>query len=149
MNNATRASVSLAAGVLFGFGLSIAQMIDPAKVINFLDIAGSWDPSLAFVMIGALCVNILANRFILRQDKPLFNSHFQLPGRADLDGKLIAGACVFGIGWGMAGYCPGPLLTSISFVNEHILTVLAGYIIGTWITKRFMHKKIFTFRASV
>jgi uncharacterized protein len=132
---------SLVTGTLFGLGLSVSQMIDPAKVVNFLDITGTWDPSLAFVMIGALVVNIVFFRFSSKRKMPVLSGHvFHLPAKKDLDKRLIGGAVLFGAGWGIAGYCPGPLLASLSFVDTHtkdlsIVYMLLAYVIGTVATK--------------
>ena len=103
------------AGLLFGAGLAISQMINPAKVLAFLDLAGAWDPSLAFVMLGAVVVTALGYRFVLRQPKPLLDDKFSLPTRTDVDGRLVIGAAIFGIGGGPGGDCPGPAIASIGF----------------------------------
>lgn len=135
MKSISKSFIALFSGVLFGLGLSVAQMIDPAKVLAFLDLFGNWDPSLAFVMAGALGVNFLANYFIFKRSRPVLTDIFRVPGKKDLDSKLIMGSCLFGIGWGLAGYCPGPLLTSLSFANGAVLTVVVSYLMGTWVTK--------------
>ena len=128
--------IALFTGTLFGLGLSISQMIDPAKVINFLDITGTWDPSLALVMIGALAVNIVAYYFTKRRETPLIgDENFHVPAKKQLDKRLISGAALFGMGWGIAGYCPGPAITSLSFVDSSILYLMVAYIAGTWGTK--------------
>ena len=111
---------ALIAGLLFGLGLAISQMTNPAKVLNFLDITGTWDPTLAFVMGGAVLVTLISFRFILKQDRPLFEGQFHLPTRSDIDGRLLGGAALFGIGWGLAGYCPGPGIAAL------VMFVLAG-----------------------
>ncbi len=141
MKQASRNLVAVLAGVLFGLGLSVSQMIDPAKVINFLDLFGNWDPSLAFVMGGALAVNLVATRFILRRPRPVFDSTFRLPTKKDLDVKLISGALLFGVGWGLAGYCPGPMMSSLSFADGTILIVVASYLTGTFLTKWFLKQQ--------
>ena len=110
-----RILASLLAGLLFGAGLAISQMINPAKVLAFLDITGAWDPSLAFVMLGAVVVTALGYRFVLRQPKPLLDDSFSVPTRTDVDGRLVIGAAIFGVGWGLGGYCPGPAIASIGF----------------------------------
>ncbi|MBU2862830.1 YeeE/YedE family protein [Reinekea marina] len=135
MNNFKSLSVALIAGVLFGFGLSVAQMIDPAKVIGFLNIFGAWDPSLAFVMGGGLLVNIILTPLILKRSKPVFAELFRVPAKSEIDAKIIGGGILFGIGWGLAGYCPGPILTSISFINTDILVVVVSYVVGTFAAK--------------
>lgn len=131
---------SLFAGILFGFGLSVAQMIDPAKVVGFLDLFGQWDPSLAFVMGGGLLVNAIATPFIFKQKKPAFAEYFQVPTRSDIDPRLIIGGGIFGIGWGLAGYCPGPMLTSLSFANADIVTIVVAYLAGTFATKWVLNR---------
>lgn len=126
---------ALAAGTLFGLGLAVAQMVDPAKVINFLDVFGTWDPSLAFVMGGGLLVNAIATPFIMRRKTPLLAEFFRTPTKHQVDKRLIVGGVIFGAGWGLAGYCPGPMLTSLSFANSDILTVVAAYVVGTLIAR--------------
>lgn len=126
---------ALAAGTLFGLGLSVAQMIDPAKVINFLDFFGTWDPSLAFVMGGGLVVNAIATPLIMRRKTPMLAEFFRTPTKHQIDTRLILGGVLFGAGWGIAGYCPGPMLTSLSFANSDILTVVAAYVVGTLIAR--------------
>lgn len=140
MNNLPRLLAALAAGTLFGFGLSVAQMIDPAKVVNFLDLFGTWDPSLAFVMGGGLLVNAIATPLILKQQKPLFTEFFQVPTRTDIDVRLVGGGVLFGVGWGLAGYCPGPMLTSLSFANMDIVTIVAAYLVGTFATRWVLNR---------
>lgn len=135
MQNAYRLVVALLAGTLFGFGLSVAQMIDPAKVVNFLDIFGTWDPSLAFVMGGGLIVNAIATPLILGRRTPVFADYFRLPTKTGIDRRLIIGGVVFGVGWGIAGYCPGPMLTSLSFADASIVTIVMSYIVGTFVAK--------------
>lgn len=105
---------AFASGALFAAGLGISGMTLPQKVIGFLDITGSWDPSLAFVMIGAIGLNLILFRFILRRVGPVFGNVFQLPTRKDIDPRLVAGAALFGAGWGLGGYCPGPGLVSLA-----------------------------------
>jgi uncharacterized membrane protein YedE/YeeE len=113
-------------GVLFALGLIISAMVNPAKVIGFLDLFGDWDPSLALVMAGGLAVTTPAFRLILKRDKPLLDSSFSLPTRKDIDPRLIGGAVLFGIGWGIAGLCPGPAITSlVTFDGSIWLFVLA------------------------
>lgn len=106
--------VALAAGALFSVGLALAGMTQPAKVVAFLDVAGSWDPSLALVMIGAIAIYAVAHRLAQRRSKPLLSARFELPTRRDIDPKLVLGAALFGVGWGLSGYCPGPALTSLA-----------------------------------
>lgn len=135
MKNIQGLLVALISGLLFGFGLSVAQMIDPAKVIGFLNIFGTWDPSLAFVMGAGLLVNIIATPLILKRSKPIFGELFRVPAKTDIDAKIIGGGVLFGIGWGLAGYCPGPILASVGFASNELLIVLVSYAVGTFLTK--------------
>ena len=98
-----RELVAALAGVVFGVGLGISRMVDPAKVLGFLDIAGAWDPSLAFVMGGGVGVTMLANRYILKRRQPILAAAFRMPGVEDIDRRLIGGSALFGIGWGLVG----------------------------------------------
>ena len=105
---------ALLCGVIFGAGLGLGGMTNPAKVLAFLDVAGAWDPTLAFVMGGALAVNAAGYAAIRRRARPLFAQTFALPTRADLDAPLLGGAALFGVGWGVVGLCPGPALASLA-----------------------------------
>lgn len=102
------------AGLIFALGLGLGGMTDPSKVVNFLDVAGAWDPSLAFVMVGAMGTYALARRLIMRRERPLCAPSFPALGKPRIDGRLLTGAALFGIGWGLAGYCPGPAFTSLA-----------------------------------
>lgn len=108
-----RLALHLVLGLVFGLGLVLSGMANPAKVLNFLDLAGTWDPSLAFVMAGAIGVGLPAFRWIERRPTPLLEARFDLPPRWPADAKLIVGAAVFGVGWGLAGLCPGPALVAL------------------------------------
>ncbi len=99
-------------GVLFAIGLGISGMTLPTKVIGFLDLFGDWDPSLALVMVGAIGVNALAVALVKKRDRPVFGASFRWPTRHDIDGRLIGGAVLFGVGWGLGGFCPGPGVVS-------------------------------------
>ncbi|MCJ8314797.1 MAG: YeeE/YedE family protein [Saccharospirillaceae bacterium] len=128
--------IVLVSGILFGLGLSYGQMIDPNKVINFLDITGTWDPSLAFVMGGALVVNIVAFHFTSKRKRPLIAGEtFRKPSKQDIDKPLLIGAALFGIGWGIAGYCPGPMFASVSFAGSSVWLIIVAYSVGTLVTK--------------
>ena len=116
-------------GVVFGVGISISGMANPAKVLNFFDVAGTWDPSLAFVMGGALIVTFLGYRFVLRNPAPMMSPSFQMPTRRDLDLPLIGGSAFFGIGWGISGFCPGGALPAIGTGNIDVL-IFVGALIG-------------------
>jgi uncharacterized protein len=117
-------------GLLFGLGLTVSGMINPAKVIGFLDLAGAWDPSLALVMAAGLAVTVPSFHFILKQKRPLFEAKFFLPGKSDIDIKLILGAVLFGIGWGLAGLCPGPAMVGITSLDSSVLSFVAAMLAG-------------------
>lgn len=117
-------------GLLFGLGLTISGMINPTKVIGFLDVTGNWDPSLALVMASGLAVTVPGFHFILKQKRPLFEEKFFLPGKADIDLRLIGGAVLFGIGWGLAGLCPGPALAGIASLDSSVLSFVAAMLAG-------------------
>lgn len=123
--------VGLLAGALFGFGLAIAQMTNPAKILHFLDFYGAWDPTLALVLAGAVLVTGISFRFILKRPKPILESQFHLPSSRAIDTRLVAGAAIFGIGWGLGGYCPGPGVAAIAGGLWAPLVFVAGLILGT------------------
>ena len=120
----------LVSGALFGAGLTIGGMTDPARVRGFLDLFGDWDPTLAFVMGGALIVMAVAWQVRKRMSRPLFGNRFSLPDRSDLDPPLIAGAALFGIGWGLAGLCPGPALASLALAPLSVLPFVFAMLAG-------------------
>ena len=126
---------SLVCGVIFGLGLAISGMINPAKVVGFLDITGAWDPSLALVMGGAVVVTAIAFRFVLKRPNPVLAEKFQLPTRRDIDKHLLAGAALFGVGWAAGGLCPGPALSSLAFFDIRIVVFVAALLIGSFIAK--------------
>jgi len=130
-----RTLVALVAGLLFGAGLLISGMIQPAKVLNFLDLAGAWDPSLALVMAAALVVTFAGYRLALGRERPLYDTQFHLPPARAIDGRLLTGAAVFGIGWGLGGYCPGPALAAVGGLAEGTLSFLAALLVGTAATR--------------
>ena len=121
---------SAVAGAVFAVGLGISGMTNPAKVVGFLDVAGAWDASLAFVMMGAIAVHFVAYRLIRRRTAPLLDSTFHLPTRRDIDGRLVAGAALFGIGWGLGGFCPGPALVTAAGGEGTALLFVLGMTIG-------------------
>jgi uncharacterized protein len=124
--------INLVIGLLFGVGLVISGMSDPAKVLNFLDVFGTWDPSLAFVMGGAVIVAFIGYRFVLKRDKPLLADRFHLPTRTDIDSRILIGPAIFGIGWGLGGFCPGPALTALSLGAIGTLAFVPAMLIGMW-----------------
>ena len=117
-------------GLVFGTGIAVSGMINPAKVLNFFDIAGSWDPSLAFVMGGALITTFAGYRLILRRPSPVLAPVFQLPAARRIDARLIGGAAVFGIGWGIAGFCPGGALPALGTGAWQAFVFVAALIAG-------------------
>jgi uncharacterized membrane protein YedE/YeeE len=122
--------VAFASGALFAAGLAISGMTHPSKVLGFLDFGGDWDPSLAFVMAGAIAVHFVAMRWASGASAPLFADRFQIPPRRDVDASLVAGAAMFGVGWGLAGYCPGPAVTSVGALSPITLTFVASMLAG-------------------
>lgn len=125
-----RTLAALLAGLLFGLGLTLSGMLDPARVLGFLDVAGAWDPTLAAVLAGAVGVTLAATPLVLRCRSPLFDPSFKLPTRRDIDAPLLLGSALFGVGWGLAGFCPGPALAAVSVVPTKaglfVLAMLAG-----------------------
>lgn len=120
----------IASGLLFGFGLDLARMTDPGRVLGFLDVAGRWDPTLLFVMIGALVVAVPGFAILRRRGTTWFAGRLQLPTRQDLDARLLAGAALFGVGWGLAGYCPGPGIAALSHAAADPAWFVAGMLLG-------------------
>lgn len=120
-------------GLLFGLGLIVSGMSNPAKVLNFLDVLGQWDPSLAFVMGGAVATTLVGYPFVQRRKRPLLGQRFELPTRQDIDQSLVSGAVLFGVGWGIGGYCPGPAWTSLSGFVPGSLVFIACMLIGMWV----------------
>ncbi len=120
----------LVAGILFGLGLGLAGMTDPAIVLGFLDVAGDWNPALAFVMGGALAVTFAGYRLVLRRPRPLWAQRFHLPTATAIDARLLGGAALFGIGWGLAGWCPGPAIASLGGASGPLLAFLAAMLAG-------------------
>ncbi|MEQ1753669.1 MAG: YeeE/YedE family protein [Micropepsaceae bacterium] len=130
--NVSRIASSLAAGLVFGVGLTVSGMLNPAKIMNFLDVAGTWDPSLAFVMGAAVIVTVIGYRLSMLDPKPLFETKFFVPGATDLDARLIVGAAIFGIGWGLGGFCPGPAISALSIGAGGTYAFVAAMIAGMW-----------------
>ena len=122
--------IALLAGLVFGIGLIIAGMTDPSKVIGFLDIAGGWNPSLAFVMMGGIAVAALAFRFGTAKTQSFFGGAFRLPSAIQIDWRLVIGGLTFGVGWGLAGYCPGPALASIAVGGSKPLVFTLAMLAG-------------------
>ena len=129
--------ISLISGIIFGVGLTVSQMIDPAKVLGFLNIFGAWDPSLAFVMIGALIVSSPFFHLFKNNDKPVFADSFSYSNNKELNKKLIIGSSLFGAGWGLAGLCPGPAIASLALLNPSslifVITMFVGFYISNYL----------------
>lgn len=137
MNESTqRIAAGFAAGLLFGLGLVVSGMSDPAKVMNFLDLFGTWDPSLAFVMGGAVVVTFVGYRLVLARPRPLFDTAFHVPTTKDVDATLLTGAAIFGIGWGLAGFCPGPAFTALPLLAPGTLVFVPAMLIGMAAARR-------------
>jgi len=132
--------LALIAGLLFGLGLCVSDMASPGKVLNFLDVAGNWDPSLMLVMGGALGVTMVAFRLILKRQAPLFSADFKLPDGSNVDKRLLLGATLFGVGWGLIGYCPGPVITALGFGLTYpvfaFVAMVAGFMVHRLIFER-------------
>jgi uncharacterized protein len=126
---------AFAIGLIFGLGITISGMINPAKVLNFFDIAGTWDPSLAFVMAGALGVAIPGYRLVFRRPAPALAPHFHLPDTRIIDRRLVLGSAAFGIGWGIAGFCPGGALPALGTGDPSVFLFIAALIGGLLIAR--------------
>ena len=128
---------ALGAGVIFGAGLALAGMLNPAKVVGFLDIFGMWDPSLGLVMAGGILVNATGHYFVMKRHRPMFDTRFELPTSNNIDRPLLIGSAIFGIGWGLAGYCPGPVVASLLLqpadMMSFLVTLIAGAFAGRWL----------------
>jgi hypothetical protein len=130
--------IALAAGLLFGLGLSLGGMTRPAVVLGFLDVFGAWDPRLVFVMAGAVLTTAIGYRLVRRRSRPLLAERFQWPTSRRIDTRLAGGAALFGIGWGIAGYCPGPALASLSAGMPALLVLVACMVAGWWLAARLL-----------
>ena len=130
-----RLIVSYIIGLIFGIGISISGMANPAKVLNFFDVAGTWDPSLIFVMGGALITTLIGYRFVLRRPAPTLEETFKLPTRNDLDLPLIGGSALFGIGWGIAGFCPGGALPALGTGRSEVIIFIVALVAGVFAAK--------------
>lgn len=128
-----RGLIALASGLLFGFGLLISGMANPAKVLGFLDLAGAWDPSLALVMAGAIAVAFVPMQWIQRSGTTLRGEQAQLPTSRTIDRRLVLGSVLFGAGWGVAGFCPGPALVAASALIPQALLLVAAMLLGMWL----------------
>lgn len=122
--------ISFVAALIFGLGLGLSGMTLPSKVLGFLDVAGNWDPSLMAVMAGAILVHAVSYRLIIKRPSPVLAGSFQVPTRRDIDWKLVVGAAIFGLGWGLGGICPGPALVDLMTFKTPILFFVGSMILG-------------------
>ena len=127
-----RQVAAVVAGLVFGLGLWISGMTDPGKVLGFLDVAGVWDPTLMFVLGGAAGVAVIAFQFMSVRDRPLLERRFDTPRLHRIDRDLVLGSALFGIGWGLVGYCPGPALTSLSTAAPGVVVFVLAMVAGGW-----------------
>ena len=127
--------VNLALGLLFGIGLVVSGMSDPSKVLNFLDLFGTWDPSLAFVMGGAVITAFFGYRLVLKREKPVAAASFHLPASNAIDSRILIGPAIFGIGWGLGGFCPGPALTATTLGSVGAYAFLPMMFVGMWLAR--------------
>lgn len=137
--------IQFAIGLIFGLGLVVSGMSNPAKVLNFLDLAairtGNWDPSLAFVMIGAVITAFIGFRWVLKRPRPVFAETFQLPARSDIDPRVIIGPAIFGIGWGLAGLCPGPAFVALGYGSSKSIQFMIAMIVGMMIARALAERQ--------
>ena len=132
--------ISLISGIIFGAGLAISNMINPAKVLGFLNFFGQWDPSLIFVMIGAILTSAPFFFLFRNKNKPLFAETFSIQKTKNIDSKLIVGSSLFGVGWGLVGFCPGPAIASLALVNEYVIFFLISMFGGFFLTRLVNYK---------
>jgi uncharacterized membrane protein YedE/YeeE len=126
---------ALFTGLVFGTGIAISGMMNPAKVFNFFDVAGTWDPSLAFVMGGAVVITFIGYRLVWRRNAPLFGGRFQIPTSNAIDARLIGGSAIFGIGWGIAGFCPGAAIPALGTGRWEVVLFLAAVTAGFYVRR--------------
>ncbi|WP_320203501.1 YeeE/YedE family protein [Agrobacterium rosae] len=139
---AARLAVAHVAGAIFGFGLSLSGMVDPARVLGFLDIAsGHWDPSLMFVLGGAVLVSVPGVMIQRRMAKPTFDQRFHLPEMTAIDAPLLIGSAVFGIGWGLAGFCPGPAISALATGSSPVILFVAAMAVGMVLHDRLLARR--------
>lgn len=129
-HNVWNSAAALLSGLVFGLGLALARMTDPARVLAFLDVAGHWNPSLLLVLGAAVTVTFIGYRLVLRRTQPLLDKDFHLPTQRRITPQLVTGAVLFGIGWGIGGYCPGPAIASLGFANPEALIFLPALVAG-------------------
>lgn len=128
-------------GLVFGVGIALSGMINPAKILNFFDIAGTWDPSLAFVMGGALVVTAVGYRLVFRNPAPILDDRFHLPKASAIDARLVGGSAVFGIGWGIAGFCPGGALPALGTGRTDVIVFVLALFAGILATRAVLDRR--------
>ena len=137
--------IQFAIGLIFGLGLVVSGMSNPAKVLGFLDLAairtGSWDPSLAFVMMGAVATAFIGFRWVLKRPRPVFAETFHLPARSDIDARIILGPAIFGVGWGLAGFCPGPAFVALGYGSSKSILFMIAMIAGMMIARALAERQ--------
>ena len=131
---------ALLAGIIFGAGLTVSDMVNPARVLNFLDVAGTWDPTLIFVMAGALGVTIPGYRLVFSRSAPVVGGKFAIPTLGDIDLPLVCGSALFGVGWGLTGICPAPALTDIVMFEPKIYLFIATMLVGMIIARKWQDR---------
>jgi uncharacterized protein len=129
-------AAAFAVGIIFAFGLAVSEMINPARVIGFLDVSGRWDPTLLLVMAGALVVTVPIFPVILHRSKPFLAAQFSLPTKTQVDLPLLFGAATFGAGWGLAGFCPGPALAALASGSPKVILFVIAMLLGQWLASR-------------
>lgn len=135
-----RLLTALTSGLIFGLGLSLSGMLDPTRVQGFLDVFGAWDPSLAFVLGGAVLVAFGGVAISRRMARPAFDTEFHLPGAKKIDRRLVVGSAIFGVGWGMAGFCPGPAIAALAFGKVELVIFVAAMLLGMTVHDRWARR---------
>ncbi|WP_049734939.1 YeeE/YedE family protein [Rhizobium ecuadorense] len=139
--NLRRSSAAFASGIVFGFGLSLSGMLDPVRVQGFLDIFGAWDPSLAFVLGGAVIVTFIGVQAMKRMTHPAFDDSFHVPENREIDAPLVVGSTLFGLGWGIGGFCPGPAVASLSIGLPQTVLLVAAMLVGMTLHDRVWNRR--------
>ena len=134
---------SLISGIIFGLGLTISGMLNPQKVLGFLNIFDEWDPSLSFVMVGAILIFSPLHFIFKRKSRPFFAQSFIIPSKENIDKNLILGSSIFGIGWGLVGFCPGPAISAIAFINIDVYIFVLFMFVGFYLGNFFLIRKLY------
>ncbi|MBL0370852.1 YeeE/YedE family protein [Rhizobium sp. KVB221] len=140
-NNRLQALAALASGIVFGFGLALSGMLNPARVQGFLDVTGAWDPTLAFVLGGAVVVSMAGMWLVKRMRQPVLGDTFHLPPTRGIDRRLIVGSAIFGFGWGLGGFCPGPAVASLSLGLGQTMLFVVFMVAGMVVHDRFVARR--------